>query len=726
MGRFGKLGLGLGRNRDFPSLSSAMGPHTATLPARRVRMTGVSKVASNRRRVHDDRFDPGPISGRQKQRFRLVFLVVLGCFAGVMGRLFHLQCLCRESLALEAEKQRSIRITIPSRRGDVLDRQRHKLASTVDVQSLHAFPDKILEPRKTAETLAPMLGRTSRDVFELLTSDSHFVWVQRKIEPEIAQRIAGLNIVGLGFTPETKRSYPKGMLASHVLGFVGVDGQGLEGLELQYDSVLRGVDGWCFVERDAHQRPLLPLTTKMQEPSGGNTVVLTIDEVIQHIVEKALDRAYIASDADAAVCVVQDPSTGEILALACRPAFDPNRYWAYPVGNRRNRAVTDGYEPGSCLKVVPTTALLQERLIEPSELIYCEQGAMRLHGRIMHDFRPHGTLTFAEVISESSNIGTIKAAMRLSEQQLYEYCKLFGFGQKTGLDFPGECHGLLRPPSKWSGLSLASIAIGQEIAVSPVQLVRAFSAIANDGIMMQPLLVRQVEQNDGTVVERFEPKQQWRVMSRATAEKLKRLLRKVVDDGSGHYASVEGYEVGGKTGTAQKVDPSTGLYYSDRHVAIFCGFVPVDKPRLSILVLVDSPRVEPDTGGAVAAPVFREIAEASLNYLRVPPDRPETLYVKDDTSVAELDGRRTQAVVEAAARFEAMPDLTGMSKLEVIQALSSLQLELAFEGSGYVVAQSIEPGQMVNPGAECKITFAKDGMPHETLRFTRAGGSEPR
>jgi len=689
-------------------------------------MTGVSKAASNNGRVHDYRFDPGPISGRQKQRFRLVFLVVLACFAGVMGRLFHLQYLCRESLALEAEKQRLIRVAIPSRRGDILDQHRHKLASTVDAQSLHAFPDKVREPLKTAEMLAPVLGLSSKEVFKALTSDSHFVWVQRKIEPVTAQRIDELNIAGLGFTPESKRSYPKGTLASHVLGFVGVDGQGLEGLELQYDSVLRGIDGWRFVERDAHQRPLLPLTTRMEEPSGGNTVVLTIDEVIQHIVEKALDKVYMETEADGAVCLVQDPSTGEILALACRPGFDPNQYLMYPAANRRNRAVTDGYEPGSCLKVVPTTALLQERLIDPNELIYCEQGVMRFHGRIMHDYRPHGTLTFAEVISESSNIGTIKVATRLSEQQLYEYCKLFGFGQKTGLDFPGEGNGLLRPPGKWSGLSLASISIGQEISVSPVQLVRAFSAIANDGIMMQPLLVRQVEENGSTFIDRFEPKQQWRVMSRSTAQGVKRLLRKVVQDGSGRYASVKGYEVGGKTGTAQKVDPSTGLYYTDRHVAIFCGFVPVEEPRLSILVLVDSPRVEPDTGGTVAAPVFREIAEASLNYLRVPPDQPGTLYVKDNINVPEPSIRATQAVAEAAGRFEAMPDLTGMSKLEVVRALSSLQLELAFTGSGYVVEQSLEPGRLVIPGAECKIIFAKDGMSDETLRFTRAGGSEPR
>jgi cell division protein FtsI (penicillin-binding protein 3) len=443
-------------------------------------------------------------------------------------------------------------------------------------------------------------------------------------------------------------------------------------------------------------------------------------------VEKALDRVYVETDADGAVCVVQDPSTGEILALACRPDFDPNRYWEYPVANRRNRAVTDGYEPGSCLKVVPTTALLQERLIDPSELIYCEQGAMRFQGRIMHDYRPHGTLTFAEVISESSNIGTIKAATRLSEQQLYEYCKLFGFGQRTGLDFPGEGDGLLRPPAKWSGLSLASISIGQEILVSPVQLVRAFAAVANDGIMMRPLLMRQVEESDGSVIDRFEPRQQWRVMSRATAQKLKELLHKVVEDGSGGLASVKGYDVAGKTGTAQKVDPTTGLYYSDRHVAIFCGFVPVDKPRLSILVLVDSPRVKHDTGGAVAAPVFREIAEASLNYLRVPPDRPGTLCVKDEMNVPEPSGSATPAVAEAAARFEAMPDLTGMSKLKVIHALSFLQLELAFKGSGYVVEQSIEPGRLVMPGAQCKITFAKDGMPDEALRFTRAGGSAPR
>ena len=689
-------------------------------------MTRTSTAASTNGRIHNHSFDPGPISGRQKQRFRLVFVVILTCFAGVMGRLFHLHCVCHEFLSSEAEKQRSVIIRIPSRRGDILDLHRRKLASTIDAKSLHAFPEKIREPRRVAETLAPILGRESKDLFKLLTSRNSFVWVQRKIEPDAAATIEQLNLAGLGFSPEARRSYPKRRLASHTLGFVGVDGQGLEGVEREFDEVLRGVDGQRILERDAHQRALLPLTRNMQEPSGGSSIVLTIDEVLQHIVEEALDTVYITTSATSATCIIQNPSTGEILAMACRPDFDPNNYRIYPTANRRNRAVTDAFEPGSCLKVIPTTALFQERLIDPDEVIYCENGAMRYQRHIIHDFRPHGNLAFAEVISESSNIGTIKAASRLSDNQLYGYCKRFGFGQRTGLSFPGEIKGILRPPARWSKLSLASISIGQEVSVTPIQLVRAFSAIANDGIMMKPLLVRRIEEEDGTVSERFGSEQQGRVMSRATARQVKELLRKVVADGSGAKASVDGYQVAGKTGTAQKIDPATGQYYRDRHVAIFCGFVPLDKPRLSILVLVDSPRVEPDTGGAVAAPVASEIAEASLNYLRVPPDRVDALPVREDTTAGEGGGRAKGTLAGAAAASSAMPDLTGMSKLEVVHALSSLPLELSFKGSGHVVGQSLAPGQPVIPGDECKIVFAKDGMLDETLRFTQAGGSEPR
>jgi len=684
-------------------------------------MTRISTAAATARRAHNHSFDPGPISGRQKQRLRLIFILVVLSFAGVIVKLSYLHCIKREFLLSQAEKQRCILVPTPSRRGDILDRHHRKLASTVDAKSLHAFPEQVRDPHNVASTLAPLLGRSSKELFKLLTSDSGFVWLQRKVHPEAAQRIELLDLEGLGFSPETKRSYPKRSLACHALGFVGVDGQGLEGIELKFDDALRGVDGWRLLERDAHQRALLPLTREVQEPSGGKTVVLTIDEALQHIVEQALDTVYANTEAQSAICIVQDPSTGEILAMACRPDFDLNDYRAYPVANRRNRAVTDAFEPGSCLKVVATSALLQERLVDLSEVIDCENGAMRFHGHIIHDFRPHGYLTFEEVISESSNIGTIKVASRLSNQQLYEWYKLFGFGQRTGVGFPGEARGLLRHPARWSGLSLPSISIGQEVSVTPIQLVRAFSAIANDGIMMKPLLVQRTEEcAGGPVIERFSPRQQGRVMSRATARQLKKLLRKVVRDGSGGRAAVDGYGVAGKTGTAQKIDPDTGLYKKDLHVSIFCGFVPLNRPRLTILVLVDSPRVRMDTGGAVAAPVFSEIAEASLNYLRVPPDEPETVIARFEPVEIEETVPERQTSVSRDDASSAMPDLTGMSKLEVIQALSSLSLELSCEGSGRVVWQSLVPGQSATPGDECRIVFAKDGMADETFRFTQA------
>ncbi len=690
-------------------------------------MTRISTTAATAGRAHNHSFDPGPISGRQKRRLRLILTLVVLSFAGVIARLSYLHCIKREFLLGQAERQRSILVPIPSRRGDILDRHYRKLASTVDAKSLHAFPQQVRDPHIVASTLAPLLGRSSKELFKLLTADSGFVWLERKVQPEVAQRIELLDLEGLGFTPETKRSYPKRRLACHALGFVGVDGQGLEGIEFKFHNVLCGVDGWRLLERDAHQRALLPLTREMQKPSGGKTVVLTIDEVVQHIVEQALDKVYHETKAQSAVCIVQDPSTGEILAMACRPDFDLNDYLAYPVASRRNRAVTDAFEPGSCLKVVATTALLQERLVNPSEVFYCENGAMRFQGHVIHDFRPHGYLTFEEVISESSNIGTIKAASRLSNQQLYEWYKLFGFGQSTGVGFPGEARGLLRHPARWSGLSLASLSIGQEVSVTPIQLVRAFSAIANDGIMMKPLLVQRTEEcAGGSLIEQFSPRQQGRVMSRATARQVKKLLRKVVRDGSGGRAAVDGYGVAGKTGTAQKIDPDTGLYQKDLHVAIFCGFVPVDKPRLTILVLVDSPRVKTDTGGAVAAPVFSEIAEASLNYLRVPPDEPETVIARlTPVEIEEPVGER-QTSVSLDDVASAMPDLTGMSKLEVIQALSSLSLELSCQGSGRVIWQSLAPGHSVAPGDECRIVFAKDGMSDGTFRFTQADRNEPR
>lgn len=686
-------------------------------------MTFISSGARKSKHAHNHHLDPGPISGRQKRRLRLLFVVALACFAGVAARLFYLQCICRGFLLSQAEKQRWITVPIPSRRGDVLDRHRRKLATTIDGDSLHALPGQIREPRRVAAALASILRRDQSDLLKLLTSRSPFVWIQRKLETDIEQRIRRLNLEGLDFTPEPRRSYPKGRLLSHVLGFVGVDGQGLEGLELEFDKELRGVDGRRVVELDAHRRVLLPLTRSIEEPSGGNIVVTAIDEVIQHIVEDALDTVYTTTNPDSAIAIVQDPSTGEILAMACRPDFNPNNYRSYPVANRRNRAVTDAFEPGSSFKVVPAGALLQERLVRPDEVFYCEEGAIRIHGHVIRDFRPHGNLTFAEVISESSNPGMIKAASRLSRKQLYEYCTLFGLGQKTCLSFPGEVGGILHPPARWSKLSIASISIGQEVLLTPTQLVRVFSTIANDGIMMKPILVRRIEDAQGRIVRRFDPQQQRRAISRSTARQLRQLLRKVVDEGSGAAAALPAFEVAGKTGTAQKVDPNTGRFSRERHVAVFCGFVPVDKPRLTILVLVDAPRVKHDTGGTVAAPVFREIAEASLNYLRVPPDRTDTVIARRGAADRERSASRKEEAVSPAALSSTMPDLTGMSKLEVVQALSSLSLELSLEGSGHVTWQSIVPGRSVSHGDRCNVFFAKGGMSDETYRFAEAGGS---
>jgi cell division protein FtsI (penicillin-binding protein 3) len=569
--------------------------------------------------------------------------------------------------------------------------------------------------------LAPILQRDREDLFKVLTSDSQFVWIQRKIGADVAQKIRQLKLEGLDFTPEARRSYPKGRLLSHVLGFVGVDEQGLEGIELEFDRVLSGVDGRRVVERDARRRALLPLTRSLEEASDGDVVVTAIDEVIQHIVEDALDKVYAMTNPDSAIAIVQDPSTGEILAMACRPDFDPNKYRKYPVASRRNRAVTDAFEPGSSLKVVPTAALLQERLVDPGEVFYCEEGSIRVHGHIIRDFKPHGNLTFAEVVSESSNVGMIKAARRLSREQLYEYCARFGIGQKTSLSFPGEAGGILHPPARWSKLSIASVSIGQEVLLTPIQLVRVFSTIANDGIMMKPILIRQIEDAHGRIVRRFDSQQQRRAISRSTARQLGQLLRRVVDGGSGAAAALPAFEVAGKTGTAQKVDPNTGRFSRKRHVAVFCGFVPVDKPRLTILVLVDTPRVKHDTGGSVAAPVFREIAESSLNYLRVPPDRPDMPIAERGVIAREEAG--PSAAVSVAGLSSTMPDLGGMSKLEVVQALSFLSLELSFEGSGNVTWQSIVPGRAVSSGDTCEILFAKDGMSDETYRFTEAGGS---
>ena len=562
-------------------------------------------------------------------RVLVVALVLGGCFAGVAVRLVSLMVIQHEELARRAERQHQKIVSLQARRGSIYDRHGRELAVSIETDSLYAVPARIENPRAVAARLAPVLGLNRSWLYRRLDNKRGFVWIQRKLDPERVHRVQALGLGHrvIGFLPEHRRFYPKRELAAHVLGFAGTDNVGLEGLERQYDRFLRGESGWVVTERDALGRTVFPEGLNYRAPSPGASLVLTLDETVQYMAERALDRVMAETRAKSSVAIVMDPYTGEILAMAVRPRFNPNAFQRHRPGEWRNRAITDAFEPGSTLKVFVAAAALEEGLVHPRERLDCSTGRIEVGGKAIRDTHPHGVLTFTEVLQKSSNVGAVIVGLRLGPERMYRYLKAFGFGDKTGIDLPGEVSGTLRRPERWSALSIGALSIGQEISVTPLQLITAFSAIANGGVLMRPYVVREIRDLEGRVVQRFGPQRVRRVISQATARRMTRILMTVVaPEGTGHRAALEDLKVAGKTGTAQKVDPATGRYSDTRSVSSFAGYVPAEDPRVAILVMVDEPQGEA-WGGSVAAPVFREIAEQVLTYLNVPPEDSERTLI---------------------------------------------------------------------------------------------------
>ncbi|HEY4485745.1 MAG TPA: penicillin-binding transpeptidase domain-containing protein, partial [Nitrospiria bacterium] len=500
-------------------------------------------------------------------------------------------------------------------------------AANVDVASVYAVPALIGNRAEAAAGLARVLDVGAEGIRRKLESEKGFVWIDRKVNPSVAERIRGLGIDGVDLLNESQRFYPKRFLLGHLLGFAGLDNRGLEGLELTYDKVLRGEKGWLVLERDALGRAVFPKGQSYFAPSRGKDIILTIDEGIQHIVETELDAVMGRTRAIGASVIVMDPRTGEILALAVRPDFNPNRISGQDPDQWRNRTVTDAYEPGSTIKIVTAAAALNEGVAKTDEVIYCEEGRMKVAGGIVRDHEKEGYLTFPQVIQRSSNIGTIKIAMRVGERSLYQYLRAFGFGEKSGIDIGGESAGTLRDPSGWSRRSLASISIGQEIAATPVQVVTAAAAVANGGWLVRPHLVSEIRNADGSVVKRFMPEVRRQAVSKETARQMMEILEGTVSKGgTGEQAAIAGYRVAGKTGTAQKIDPVTRRYSMQDSVSSFVGIVPADDPRIVVLVVIDQPEGF-SWGSMVAAPVFREIAPPILRHLGVAPHTQERILV---------------------------------------------------------------------------------------------------
>jgi len=545
------------------------------------------------------------------KRLSLIKIMLSIFFLVVIFRLVLIMFVEHEAYLARAKSQQIQKEEIFAKRGNIYDRKGRELAISLEKESIFVDPADF-----KSENINILTNYVSFNTKQFDKS-KRFVWIGRKVDHSVVEKLKALKLEGLGFVTEGARFYPNGHLASHVIGFVNIDDQGIEGLERYYDKYLKAEKSSKTIMRDAAGKKL---SDGNFWEIKGNDVVLTIDEGLQYIVEKHLDEAMSKWQASSATAIMMDPFTGEILAMANRPTYDPNNLNSVKnMANVRNRAITDLYEPGSTFKIVTASGALEEKIVKLSSKFDCSQGYIDVGGKRVKDAHRHGVLTFEEVIQKSSNVGTIKIAMMLGKDRLYKYIKKFGFGEKTGIDLPGEVSGYVRPPERWSGTSLGAIPIGQEVAVTALQILIAYSAVANGGFLVNPYLVSEVRSPDGKILFKAVIKRN-RVISEETSEIMKNILKKVTEEGgTATQARLEGNAVAGKTGTAQKYDPKTGRYSKDKFVGSFVGFIPVQNPRIALIVVIHDPKGA-HYGGVVAAPVFKAISDEALAYLNVPRD----------------------------------------------------------------------------------------------------------
>ena len=554
---------------------------------------------------------------RNKTNIRLYLLggilVLWAC--AICLRLVYLQVFCYGQFEQRAQHQQQRTTDVASKRGVIYDRAGNELAMSTAVDSVFAVPSEIHDLAGTISLISHITQDDPREVLARCESSKTFCWVARKADPEISDRIRALNLRGIHFQKESRRSYPKGELAAQVVGYVGTDDEGLSGIEREYDDEMRGKPGRMLISVDARKKYFGSVE---KQPDPGENVVLTIDEKIQYIAEKELGAGVTESRAESGTVVVENPRTGEILALANWPTFNPNH--PHMPELLKNHAVSDVYEPGSTFKLVTISAALDENVTTPDEVFDCQMGSIVINGHRIHDWKPYGDLSVSDVLAKSSDVGAIKIALRLGDERLYKYIRAYGFGQQTGIELPGETRGLSKPLSRWSKVSIGAIAMGQEIGVSPIQLAAMVSTIANDGVQVPPRIVAgTTEPLSAPQTVAFHPGAGRRVISSLTAAQMKQMMQGVVLHGTGRKAILEGYSSAGKSGTAQRVDPATGTYSRTKYIASFAGFAPVNNPVITVVVILDSP-LNGHHGGEVGAPVFQRISQAVLEYLHTPHD----------------------------------------------------------------------------------------------------------
>ncbi|HEX7152766.1 MAG TPA: penicillin-binding transpeptidase domain-containing protein [Thermoanaerobaculia bacterium] len=606
----------------------------------------------------------------------------------VILRLVQIQLVKHDHYVARAKKQQERTVELDPVRGSILDARGRILAESVAAESIYADPQFVIDRKTTAKKLASIkaLNVTAREVEAKLRAGGSFTWIARQLPLSVTAEVRKLKLRGIYFLEAHRRSYPRNTLAANVIGYTGIDGGGLAGIEHAVDSHIHGTPGKVTLLQDARAGMYLVGGDGANAPRDGHDVVLTIDSVIQFIAERALERAVVKARATGGSILIMDPADGAILAMASYPTYDPNRFRQFAPVAWRNRNVQDLYEPGSTFKIVAASAGLEERLVTPSQIIDCNNGSIRIANVEIreHGGNRYGLMSFEDVLVHSSNVGTIKVALALGQTRFYDWIRKFGFGERTGLNLPGEPIGLLRPTQKWSAVSNASISIGQEIGVTPMQIVRAMGTVANGGLRVEPRIVEKVVDEDGKT--RWAPKrtEPVRVTSEKTAAVMNEILKQVVQRGTGSKAQLAEHTVAGKTGTAQKA--VRGGYSGDKFVASFAGYVPADQPRLVMLVVVDEPRGG-HYGGAIAAPVFREVAEATLRYLGVPPSRPSRSIATDGPLLAAFSQRQPSANAASA-----VPDLRGLDARAAIAAAVRRGFAVQAIGSGVVISQNPEPG----------------------------------
>jgi cell division protein FtsI (penicillin-binding protein 3) len=663
---------------------------------------------------------PSAVDWRVGFTRRIVVAVwILGVWCAVIEtRLIFLQVVRHGDLMARASRQQMRTVQAPAKRGDILDRHGKVLATSVDADSIYAVPSEIDDPDRVATqlcgALADCAAKEKESLAERLGRTKAFAYVRRQVSPGEARAVAALNLDGIGFFKESRRFYPNKELAAHLLGYVGLDNGGLSGVESTYDSYIRGKSGTILIQTDARRHAFSRFE---RPPTSGASVELTIDEYLQHITERELRDGVAENRAAGGTAIVMNPRTGEILAMANVPTFNPNSYRDSQEVERRNRAVQDLYEPGSTFKMVTASAAIEEKVMPLDTLIDTNPGQIRIdRSRIVRDVRNHGVLSFGDVIVESSNVGAIKIGFKVGAQRMSDYVQRFGFGRQVSPDFPGESSGIVWSADKLSETALASVSMGYQVGVTPLQMAAAVSAVANGGEYIEPRIVRAVYR--GNRRYNVQPKVVRRSISADTAAVLTAIMEDVVVRGTAKAAQIPGFTIAGKTGTAAKL--VNGRYSRSEYNGSFIGFVPSRNPALAIIVVLDSPHGPHGYyGGAVSAPIFKKIAEPALQYLGIGPTLnplPPVLLARRDagSSMVQVPETPIQPVVSLVldGSVDTIPDLRGLSARAALQALGRLGLAARVTGDGFVVSQQPPAGAPLDPGAVCRLVLERSPARH--------------